>query len=38
VKIYQNDYRFDHEGRTSYDEPGTIARSNSSWITMSQSV
>jgi hypothetical protein len=37
VKIYQNDYRFDHEGRTSYDEPGTIARSNSSWITMSQS-
>ncbi|BAS26427.1 hypothetical protein [Limnochorda pilosa] len=38
VRIYQTDYRFDAEGRTYYDEPGTLPRSNARWITVSRSL
>lgn len=36
VRLYQTDYRFTHNGDSHYDEPGTMARSNASWITLNQ--
>ena len=33
VKIYQRDYLFNFKGESRHDAPGTIARSNSGWIT-----
>lgn len=33
ARIYQTDYRFAPDGSTTFDEPGTTARSNASWIT-----
>jgi hypothetical protein len=33
ARIYQTDYRFAADGTAHYDEPGTTARSNASWIT-----
>ncbi|HOS97236.1 MAG TPA: hypothetical protein PLU54_06240 [Deltaproteobacteria bacterium] len=35
IKIYQTDYRFDCEGKTTYGEPGTTPRSNARWMTFS---
>lgn len=32
VRIYQRDYRFLNTGEAFYDEPGTLERSNASWI------
>lgn len=32
ICLFQNDYRFDSEGRKYFEKPGTISRSNSSWI------
>ena len=31
--IYQTDYRFSWDGTSHFDEPGTSARSNATWIT-----
>ncbi|HXD22472.1 MAG TPA: hypothetical protein VN613_03870 [Gemmatimonadaceae bacterium] len=33
ARIYQTDYRFASDGTAHYDEPGSTARSNASWIT-----
>jgi hypothetical protein len=33
ARIYQTDYRFSSDGTAHYDEPGTSAHSNASWIT-----
>ena len=33
VRIYQTDYRFFADGTSHFDDPGTTARSNASWIT-----
>ncbi len=33
ARIYQTDYRFAADGTAHYDDPGTTARSNASWIT-----
>lgn len=38
VKLYQNDYGFDAEGRTDFGEPGKASRSNANWITISREV
>lgn len=35
VKMYQTDYRFYHDGRNYYDEPGINERSNANWISFS---
>ncbi len=35
VKVYQTDYSFTYEGKSSYDEPGLLPRSNANWITFS---
>jgi hypothetical protein len=35
VRLYQNDYTFYADGRTLYEEPGRLARSNALWITWS---
>ena len=32
VKIYQTDYLFNYDGKSFYDAPGKIARSNAAWI------
>jgi len=32
VRLSQTDYRFQHDGRVFYDEPGSQARSNAAWI------
>jgi len=32
VRVYQTDYLFYADGRNIYGEPGSVARSNSSWI------
>ena len=32
VKIYQTDYLFSADGKTFYDAPGKVARSNAAWI------
>jgi hypothetical protein len=37
VKIYKTDYFFRADGSTKYSIPGSEARSNSSWITLSPS-
>jgi len=34
VKIYLNDYSFSADGKTYYETPGKIARSNAAWITI----
>ncbi|MGA2587624.1 MAG: hypothetical protein ABSF88_11470 [Candidatus Aminicenantales bacterium] len=34
VKIYQTDYSFTADGKTYYDAPGKIGRSNAAWITV----
>jgi hypothetical protein len=36
VRLYQTDYRFTHAGDSHYDQPGTLARSNASWVTLNQ--
>lgn len=33
VRVYQKDYVFYYDGTTDYPEPGTIERSNATWIT-----
>lgn len=33
VKVYLRDYLFNYNGESRHDEPGTVARSNSGWIT-----
>jgi hypothetical protein len=35
ARIYQTDYAFTADGRTAYDKPGTIARSNAGWVKLS---
>ncbi len=35
VKIYQTDYLFFSDGRSTYGEPGKIERSNAKWISFS---
>lgn len=37
VEIYQTDYRFTADGHSYYDDPGTLPRSNASWIRLGQS-
>lgn len=34
VKIYQTDYSFTADGKTYYDAPGKVGRSNAAWITI----
>jgi hypothetical protein len=34
VRLYLSDYRFDADGQTYYEEAGSSARSNSSWINL----
>ncbi len=34
VRIYQVDYSFHADGQTDYGEPGSLARSNSKWMTV----
>lgn len=34
VRIYQTDYSFTADGKSFYDEPGKLPRSNASWITV----
>ena len=34
VKIYQTDYSFSADGRTYYEKPGKMSRSNAAWITV----
>jgi len=36
VRIYQTDYWFSHTGESRYDDPGTLERSNASWINVSE--
>ncbi|MFZ5429423.1 MAG: hypothetical protein ACOZDD_04255 [Bacteroidota bacterium] len=36
ARLYQTDYFFNHLGESRYDPPGTLARSNASWINVSQ--
>lgn len=33
VRIYQTDYRFLANGTSNFDDPGTLPRSNASWVT-----
>ena len=33
ARVYQTDYRFASDGTAHYDDPGTQARSNASWVT-----
>jgi hypothetical protein len=33
VRIYQTDYSFTFDGKSTYDSPGKAARSNAGWIT-----
>ena len=35
VKLYQTDYLFYADGRTEYGDPGSVQRSNASWISIS---
>ena len=35
VKAYQTDYLFFSDGKNSYGEPGSVPRSNCSWVTFS---
>ena len=34
VKIYQTDYTFNAEGKSYYDAPGKVKRSNAAWISV----
>jgi len=34
IKIYQTDYAFTADGKSFYDAPGRLARSNSAWISV----
>ena len=34
VKIYQTDYSFSADGKTYYETPGKMSRSNAAWITV----
>jgi hypothetical protein len=36
VKIYQSDYSFSADGRSSFGSPGTVPRSNASWLHLGQ--
>lgn len=36
VKIYQTDYAFSADGRSSFASAGTLARSNASWLHLNQ--
>lgn len=38
AKLYQTDYAFFADGKAVYGEPGSIERSNTSWITFSPSL
>lgn len=38
VLIYQKDYSFNHFGETRYLDPGSLTRSNASWIELSQNL
>jgi hypothetical protein len=33
VKLYQTDYMFSADGASEYGDPGSVARSNASWVT-----
>lgn len=33
VRLYQTDYTFTADGTTTYGDPGSVSRSNASWIT-----
>jgi hypothetical protein len=35
VKIYQTDYQYSANGEVAYGEPGSLARSNAGWISLS---
>lgn len=35
AKIYLQDYNFSADGKTGYHEPGSLSRSNASWISLS---
>ncbi len=35
VKVYQTDYRFQHDGTNEYADPGTTPRSNAAWVQFS---
>ncbi|MEM6335506.1 MAG: hypothetical protein AAF752_03010 [Bacteroidota bacterium] len=35
IRVYQTDYDFQHDGRNIFDAPGSVPRSNSSWIEVS---
>lgn len=37
AKVYQTDYEFFADGRTLFEEPGTVPRSNAAWITFAPS-
>jgi hypothetical protein len=37
VRVYQTDYQFFADGRSDFARPGTAARSNAAWITLSPS-
>ncbi len=32
VKVYQNDYKFNHKGENYFEAPGTLERTNAPWI------
>lgn len=34
VRIYQTDYSFTFDGKSYYDPPGAVSRSNAAWITV----
>jgi hypothetical protein len=34
VRLYQTDYSFKADGTTNFDDPGTVQRSNSKWISL----
>jgi len=36
VRLYQTDYWFSCTGENRYDKPGTLPRSNASWITLTE--
>ena len=38
VKLYQTDYRFEADGHSYYEKPGTCNRSNAGWINLSQNI
>ncbi len=34
VRLYQTDYHFDADGKSSFDQPASFARSNAAWISL----